>query len=156
MYKIKTLQLSILSFFFLLTASITTTHAQTNSSEDLKKTINDTYGQLTQYMKDNKPAELAKTLYTKDAKFYPPNGMVVEGTKGVTKAFTGLIGEGLIIDPEAQEVEIYGNHAYEYGIGTIYNKDGQVVRKSRYVCIWKNVNNEWKIHRDFVQGIEIK
>lgn len=106
-------------------------------------------------MKDNKPAELAETIYTKDTKFYPPNGVLVEGTKGVAKAFKGLIGEGLVIEPEAKEVEIYGDHAYEYGIGTIYNKDGQEVRKSRYFCIWKNVYNEWKIHRDFVQGIKI-
>lgn len=156
MYKSKTLQLFVLSFIFLLTADITNVNAQENNPEELKKTINDRYDQLTQYMKDNKPAELAETLYTKDAKFYPPNGMMVEGTKGVTKAFKGLIGEGLVIDPEAQEVETYGNHAYEYGIGTIYNKDGEEVRKSRYVCIWKNVDDEWKIHRDFVQGIPIE
>lgn len=37
---------------------------------------------------------------------------MVEGKVGVTKAIEGLIGAGLIIKPEAQEVEIFGNHAY--------------------------------------------
>jgi len=140
----------------LLTANITTANAQSISSEELKKTINESYVQFTQYIKDNKPAELAANLYTKDAKFYPPNGVMVEGMEGVTKAFKGLIGAGLVIEPEAQEVEIFGNHAYEYGIGTVYDKEGKKIRQERYVCIWKNVDGNWKIYRDLVQGIPIE
>ncbi|MDZ7692164.1 MAG: hypothetical protein U5K69_13700 [Balneolaceae bacterium] len=41
MHITKTLQLLILPFIFLLTATITTVHAQEKSSEELKKTIND-------------------------------------------------------------------------------------------------------------------
>jgi ketosteroid isomerase-like protein len=129
---------------------------RTNNSEQLKKTINESYKQFTQYIKDDEPAKLAETLYTKNAKFYPPNGGMVEGTKGVTRAFKGLIGAGLVIEPEAKEVEIFGNHAYEYGIGTVYNKEGKKIRQERYVCIWKNVDGEWKIYRDLVQGIPIE
>lgn len=81
---------------------------------------------------------------------------MVEGTVGVTKAFEGLIGAGLVIEPEAQEVEIFGDHAYEYGIGTVYNKAGDKIREERYVCIWKNINGTWKIYRDLVQGIAIE
>lgn len=69
------------------------------SSEELRKTINKNYSQFTQFIKDNKPAELAETLYTEDSKFYPPNGGVVEGTEGVTAAFEGMIGAGLVIEP---------------------------------------------------------
>lgn len=156
MNKTKTLQLWILTFMILLTANITTVYAQTNDSEELKKTINDKYKQFTQFITENKPAELATTLYTEDAKFYPPNGIFVQGRKGVTKAFKGMIGAGLVIKPEAQEVEIFGNHAYEYGIGTVYNEDGKEIRKERYVCIWKKVDDDWKIYRDIVQGIEMK
>ena len=126
------------------------------SSQELKSTINNSYAQFTQFIKDNKPAELAEALYTKDAKFYPPNGGMVEGIEGVTKAFEGLIGAGLLIEPEAQEVEIFGNHAYEYGIGTVSDKEGNKIREERYVCIWKNVNGTWKIYRDIVQGIAIE
>ncbi|MDR8394287.1 DUF4440 domain-containing protein [Aliifodinibius sp. S!AR15-10] len=129
---------------------------KTKNSEELKKTINDSYAQLTQFIIDNKPGELAETLYTKDAKFYPPNGGMVEGTEGVTKAFDGLIGAGLIIEPEAQEVEIFGNHAYEYGIGTVSDKEGKEIQQERYVCIWKNIDGQWKIYRDLVQGIPIE
>ena len=129
---------------------------KTNKSEALKKTINESYTQFTQFIKDNKPAELAETIYTKDAKFYPPNGGMVEGIEGVTKAFEGLIGAGLVIEPEAQEVEIFGEHAYEYGIGTVSDKEGKQIRRERYVCIWKNVDGTWKIYRDLVQGIAIE
>ncbi|HKL19751.1 MAG TPA: nuclear transport factor 2 family protein [Halalkalibaculum sp.] len=156
MCRIKSLQLSILTITFLLFANITTVYAQANNLEELKQTINDNYDQFTQFIKDNNPGELAETLYTKDAKFYPPNGGIVEGTEGVTKAFKGLIGAGLVIEPEAQEVEIFGNHAYEYGIGTVYNKEGKKIRRERYVCIWKNIDGDWKIYRDLVQGVQIQ
>lgn len=156
MCRIKTLQLSILTIIFLLFTGIATVYAQVNSSEELKQTINDKYDQFTQYIKDNKPGELAEVLYTKDAKFYPPNGGMVEGTEGVTKAFTGLIDAGLVIEPEAQEVEIFGNNAYEYGIGTVYNTEGKKIREERYVCIWKNIYGDWKIYRDLVQGVKMQ
>ncbi|NBC64617.1 MAG: DUF4440 domain-containing protein [Bacteroidetes bacterium] len=156
MYIDKTLQLAFFSFLFMLTATITSVSAQSMSSEDVKEIINDNYKQFTQFIKNNKPGELAETLYTKDAKFYPPNGGMVEGTVGVTKAFEGLIRAGLVIEPEAQEVEILGNHAYEYGIGTVSDKEGKEIRQERYVCIWKNVDGTWKIYRDMVQGIAIE
>lgn len=146
----------VYTFIFMLTATITNVCAQSMSSEELKETINDNYKQFTQFIKSNEPGELAETLYTNDAKFYPPNGGMVEGTEGVTMAFEGLIGAGLIIEPEAQEVEIFGDHAYEYGIGSVYNKSGEKIREERYVCIWKNVDGTWKIYRDLVQGIAIE
>jgi ketosteroid isomerase-like protein len=127
-----------------------------NSSKELKRTINDSYDQFKQYIKDGKPAKLAETLYTKDAKFYPPNGRMVKGTEGITKAFKSTIDAGIVIEPEAREVEIYGSHAYEYGIATVYKRDGKKIRDERYVCIWKNVDGEWKIYRDLVQGIKMK
>ncbi|NBC66131.1 MAG: DUF4440 domain-containing protein [Bacteroidetes bacterium] len=156
MYIDKTLRLVAFSFLFMLTANITNVWAQSMSSEELKETINNNYKQFTQFIKNNEPGELAETLYTNDAKFYPPNGGMVEGTVGVTKAFEGLIGAGLVIEPEAQEVEIFGEHAYEYGIGSVYNKSGEKIRDERYVCIWKNVDGTWKIYRDLVQGIAIE
>ena len=156
MYIAKTVRLLAFSFLFMFTASITNVSAQTMSSEELKGTINDNYKQFTQFIKNNEPRELAETLYTNDAKFYPPNGGMVEGTEGVTKAFEGLIAAGLVIEPEPQEVEIFGNHAYEYGIGTVYNQSGEKIREERYVCIWKNVGGTWKIYRDLVQGIAIE
>ena len=152
MNKIKTLRIAFFSFIFLLSVGIVPNNLQAQSAEELKGTINDHYDQFAQYIKDNAPAKLAETLYTPDAKFYPPNGGLVEGTEGITKAFKGLISAGLVIKPEAHEVEVYGNHAYEYGIGTVYNKDGKKMGQERYVCIWKKVDGEWKIYRDFVKG----
>ena len=156
MNALKTLTLSVLSVIFLLTSLMSPVNAQSMSSEELKMVINDNYGQFIQYIKDNKPAELATSLYTDDAKFYPPNGGMVEGIEGVTQAFEGLIGAGLIIEPEAQEVEIFGNHAYEYGIGTVSDKKDNKIRQERYVCIWENVDGTWKIYRDLVQGMAIE
>jgi ketosteroid isomerase-like protein len=137
-------------------ADVTTTYAQTNNPDELKNTINENYENFTQFIEDKEPAKLAETLYTEDAKFYTPNGMKAEGTEDITNAFKGMIGAGLIIEPEAQEVEIFGKHAYEYGIGSVYNREGKKIREERYVCIWKNLNNEWKIYRDIVQGVELR
>lgn len=128
-----------------------------NSSEELKETINENYTQFTQFIKENKPGELAENLYTEDTKFYPPNGGMAEGIDGVTKVFEGMINAGLVIEPEAQEVEIFGDeHAYEYGIGTVYNKEGKEIGQERYICIWKNLDGEWKIYRDFVKGQQME
>lgn len=156
MYSEVTLYLSILTFIFLVTANISTVNEQKISSDELKTVINEKYIRFAQFIKDRNPEELASSLYTKDAKFYPPNGGMVEGKEGVTKAFEGLINAGLIIEPEAQEVEIFGDHAYEYGIGSVYDRDGQKIREERYVCIWKRVDGEWKIYRDLVQGLALE
>jgi len=152
----KALQILGLSLIVSLTANIASVNCQELNSEELKSTINESYAQFTEYIKDNKPGELATSLYTEDAKFYPPNGGMVEGTVGVTKAFEGMIAAGLVIEPEAREVEIFGEHAYEYGIGSVYDKEGNKIREERYVCIWKNIGGTWKIYRDIVQGIAIE
>lgn len=152
MNKSKTLYTFLFSLVFILIANINC-HAQTNnSSEALKKTINENYTQLTQFIKDGNPSAIANNFYTKNAKFYPPNGGVAEGREAIEKAFGGLIQAGLIIEPKAEEVENYGEAVYEYGIATLYNKEGEKLGQERYICIWKNIDGEWKIYRDFVKG----
>jgi|GEM_PF-4415338 len=156
MYKSKTLNTFLFSLIFILTANISC-HAQTNnSSESLKKTINENYAQLTQFIKDGNPSAIANNFYTKNAKFYPPNGGVAEGREAIGKAFGGLIQAGLIIEPKAEEVERYGEAAYEYGIATLYNKEGKELGKERYIVIWKMEDGQWKMYRDFVKGQKIK
>lgn len=46
--------------------------------------------------------------------------------------------------------------AYEYGIGTVFNREGEEIRKERHVCIWKNIDDNWKIYRDIVQGVQMQ
>ncbi len=125
------------------------------TSDELKQTINDHYRQFAQFLNDGKPSQLAETHYTEDAKFYPPNGGVVEGKEGIMKVFEGMVSAGLVIAPEAHEVEVFGDHAYEYGVGIIYKGEEQISQQ-RYICIWKNIDGQWKIYRDFVKGIEMQ
>lgn len=44
---------------------------KTEISKELKQTINNNYKKFTRFIKNNEPGELAETLYTSDAKFYP-------------------------------------------------------------------------------------
>jgi ketosteroid isomerase-like protein len=156
MYKSKTLHTFLFSIVLFLTANVHCQAQSNNATEAWEKTINENYALLTQYIKDGDPAAIASNFYTKDAKFFPPTGGVVEGREAIAKAFGGLIQAGLVIAPKAVEVENYGEAIYEYGIATLYNKEGEELGKERYIVIWKMEDGRWKMYRDFVKGQKMK
>lgn len=123
-----------------------------DKSDEFKLEINKAYKGFTRYLEEGKPIELVEEYYTKDAKFFPPHGGVAEGHEAIGAAFKGMVEAGVIVVPQAIEVEDYGHHIYEYGVATLYNKKGETLAKERYVVIWKLVDGKWRIHRDFVKG----
>lgn len=153
----KSLIIGIATFIFtFFSVGLSTSFAQSgNSSDMLKQSINSSYKKLTQAIKDGDAAKIASQFYTEDAKFYPPNGGVAEGRMQIEQAFGGLINAGLVVSPEAQEVERLGDAVYEYGIATLHNKEGKMLGKERYIVIWKKEGDSWKMYRDFVKGIQI-
>lgn len=154
--RIYTLRSLILTLAFILGITAAGYSQSNSSSDELKQSINETYTQLTQLLKSGKVDEIARRFYTEDAKFFPPTGGVAEGPEAIGKAFGGLVQAGLVVVPEAQEVESSGDMAYEYGIGTLYNEDGKVVQKERYIVVWKKEGTQWKMYRDFVKGLPMK
>ena len=42
----------------------------------------------------------------------------------------------------------HGDTAIEVGLYTIIGGDGGVADKGKYIIIWKNEADQWKLHRD--------
>ena len=86
--------------------------------------------------------------YTEDAQLMPPNGEIVSGREAVQSFFKGMIDAGLTIQLNTTEVEGHGDTAHEVGTATITGEDGQTIDEAKYIVIWKNVDGQWKLHRD--------
>ncbi len=86
-------------------------------------------------------------LYTEDAQQMPPNGAIVSGRAAIQAGLQQLIDGGLGLQLEATEVEGHGDTAHEVGKYTM-TLDGKTVDEGKYIVIWKNVDGQWKLHRD--------
>ncbi|GGW73064.1 YybH family protein [Alteromonas halophila] len=146
----------LLGLCFLITAGQSLAHEQqTDKSEEFIVNINQAYTAFSRMLEEGKPEALANEFYTSDAKFFPPGGGVVEGRAAIGKMLNSMVEAGVVVEPQAIEVEDYGEHIYEYGIATTYNQEGQALAKERYIAIWKLDDGQWRIHRDFVKGRKI-
>ncbi len=85
--------------------------------------------------------------YTEDAQLMPPNGEIVSGREALQEGFQGLIEGGFKLQLETTEVEGHGDTAHEVGTYTMAI-DGETVDEGKYIVIWKNVDGQWKLHRD--------
>lgn len=136
------------SFIFLNFAPGTAQN--TSSNEAVRTEIEEAYKDFAQNMKEGN-AEGIAAHYTDDAKFYPPNGGLATGKQEITQVFNGFIEQGLNIELEIEELEIFGDVAYEYGVATVMNQQGNELAQNEYVVLWKKNGDKWKIHRDFIR-----
>lgn len=88
-------------------------------------------------------------LYTEDARLLPPGSDPVDGRAAIAAFWQSVIDSGvadarLMID----EVENFGDTAYEVSHYAMYDADGNVLGEGRYIVIWKNTDAGWKLHRD--------
>ena len=49
---------------------------------------------------------------------------------------------------EIVEIEECGETAVEINRYTMFDPDDKVLDKGKYIVIWQQVNNQWKLHRD--------
>lgn len=93
-------------------------------------------------------AEAVAARYTDDAHLMPPNSPVVEGAQAIQTTFQGLFGMGVTkVQLATTEVEAMGNLACEVGKYTTHVGEEQV-DQGKYIVLWKEVNGQWKLHRD--------
>ncbi|EZH75743.1 hypothetical protein ATO12_02840 [Aquimarina atlantica] len=96
--------------------------------------------------------------YTKDAKIFPNNLKIIEGTEDILGYWRLPKGITIInhkIDPI--EIKIIGNEAYDYGTyqGTTKKADGEEITwKGKYVIVWKKVGSDWKMYLDIWNSIK--
>lgn len=115
--------------------------------------IHTIYEEIHNAFKQGDVSHLGEAYYTHDALLFPPTGGVMEGPEEITAMFEGMLAGGAILVATPLEIEVYGDHAYERGVGAIHNPQGDVLRKDNYIVIWKKVDGQWKMYRDLVQGL---
>ena len=146
---------NLFSVMLLLLLGSTMIYAQPEQMEnELMTTIQEKYQEFGEFMQAGNVEGLVKNLYTEDAKFYPPNGGMLSGHEGISKAISGILSSGVVVMIEPKEVEKLGNAVYDYGVANVSNMEGEKLGIQRYMVIWKKENGEWKIYRDFIKPLE--
>ncbi|WP_083851080.1 YybH family protein [Halogranum rubrum] len=94
-------------------------------------------------------AEGMAGLYTQDGQLLPPGSEVVSGRADIAAFWQGAFDMGLAnAELETVEVEDHGVTTIEVGRFTLGDADGQTVDHGTFIVIWKQVDGEWKLHRD--------
>ena len=97
---------------------------------------------------ENGDAKSIAELYSENAKFLLSHGPTVIGKENIQNQFQGMIDAGITVKLEIVEVEAQGNLAYEVGNAPVFGPDGQQIDDSKYIVVWKKIDNSWKMHKD--------
>jgi len=93
-------------------------------------------------------AELAAS-YTKDGQLLPPHSDIITGKQAIEAFWQSVMDMGITqITLESLQVEGEGHTAYDVGKVTLLGAGGQMIDTGKYVVVWKQEDNEWKVHRD--------
>ena len=87
-------------------------------------------------------------LYTNDGQILPPNSGPLSGHESIAATFQGLIDAGITAKLETVELDVHGHTATEVGNATLFAADGTTADVAKYIVLWKQVDGEWKLHRD--------
>jgi uncharacterized protein (TIGR02246 family) len=88
-------------------------------------------------------------LYTEDGQILPSNSDFVTGRQAIQAFWQGAMDMGIkSVKLEIVEVEDHGDTAIEVGKYTLQGEAGQVLDTGKYIVIWKQVDGQWKLHRD--------
>jgi ketosteroid isomerase-like protein len=89
------------------------------------------------------------TNYTENAKLYPANSEVLEGTQAI-EGFWGAVMKMGIKKAQMETVtaQQIGNIAIEEGRYKLFVEGDIMVDQGKYLVTWEKVNGQWKIARD--------
>ena len=120
-------------------------------SENLNKIIQDNFQQMGRAMANSDP-DLLATHFTKNAVLKFPGLKPLKGREAIARHHEMMIDQGISVRPTTTEVEKIGNTGYEIGTYKLLNSEGQEIDSGTYATIWKNIDGEWKLHRDIVSS----
>ncbi len=112
---------------------------------------------FSEFLMNNQRSEVVK-MYTADAKIFPNNTDILEGTE--LSNYWNPPGERswktTYHKVTPVEIKVIGNEAYDYGYyeGTSSNGNEESNWKGKYVIVWKKVRGEWKIYLDIWNSIK--
>lgn len=94
-------------------------------------------------------AERLVSFYSADGQVLPPNGDTVTGQEALVSFWQAVMDAGIKeAQLEIDEVERFGDTAYEVSRATLTGEDGQVLDRVKYIVVWKQEDGQWKLHRD--------
>jgi ketosteroid isomerase-like protein len=87
--------------------------------------------------------------YTEDGQLLWEDREIIQGREAIEAEWRkDMGGPGRKATVTSLEVEQHGDWAFERGKFVVTSPDGKTIYNGKYICIWKRVNGEWKIHRD--------
>ncbi len=88
-------------------------------------------------------------LYTENGQVLPPNSDFVTGKQAIQTFWQALMDMGIkTAKLETVEVENHGDTAIEVSTYTLQGEEGQVLDQGKYIVIWKQEADQWKLHHD--------
>lgn len=91
----------------------------------------------------------AGALYTEDAIMLPPDGEMIKGWQRISDYWQGEVEAGLRhLEVETFEIFAGDDLATEVGRYRIFDDQGQVTERGKYVVVWKLSAGRWMLHRD--------
>lgn len=106
---------------------------------------NDTYGE--RFFKND--STFYTNLYTKDAIVMPEFGNSVKGRAEIFKYYyNGGKNEPITIDLKTTDVYGSTDLVSEEGTYIIKNKSNQILDEGKFIALWKQEDNTWKLHRE--------
>ncbi len=105
----------------------------------------------------NEDYETLVNIYTSDAKIFPNNTKIIEGTEAIKKRWQLAEGYKVLhhqIIPN--EIKFIGDYAYDYGYyeGKTQNPNKSISEwKGKYVVLWKKIEEDWKMYLDIWNSV---
>jgi len=98
---------------------------------------------------NNQDAKQVASLYTADAKVFPENTDVIQGTEAIAEFWAGAMSMGVKeVMLETVSAIKCGNTAIEEGKYMIHAEGGQMIDQGKYIVTWELIDGQWKISRD--------
>ena len=89
------------------------------------------------------------SFYTSAAQLLPANSDFVRGPSAIRAFWQSVMDMGVkSANLETIEVEDHGDTAIEVGRYRLHGTADALLDQGKYIVVWKNDNNTWKLHLD--------
>jgi uncharacterized protein (TIGR02246 family) len=98
---------------------------------------------------EQQDAAALAALYTKKGQLLPPNSDVMTGREAIQGFWQAVLDMGIRkAELVISEVERHGKTAIEVSTFTLYAEGDAVADRGKYIVVWKQKGEAWKLHRD--------
>jgi len=121
-------------------------------SGEVRKAIDEANASFGKCVRAGDAAAIA-ACYTEDACLLPPNSGMIHSRKGVQEFWGGAISRFGLKDVIFTTMELFGagdtiTEVGEYLLKIQPQGQKQMEDKGKYIVVWKNTPQGWKLHRD--------